>query len=73
MRWICGKYKIHTSFRLLIELPRYDFLLIHAQSIIIKKKLLPHKPAPSRLLAAFPFRTEALERMKKHTSIEEPI
>jgi hypothetical protein len=37
-------------------------------------KLLPHKPAPSRLLAAlFPFRIETLKRIKKHTSIKEAI
>lgn len=60
--------------RILIKLDTTPFHSNPAQSIFIEMKLLPHKPAPSRLLAAlFPFRIETLKRVKKHTSIKEAI
>lgn len=60
--------------RILIQKNTKPFRSNPAQSIFIQMKLLPHKPAPSRLLAAlFPFRIESLKRMKKHTSIKEAV
>jgi hypothetical protein len=60
--------------RILIQIDTTPFRSNPAQSIFIEMKLLPHKPAPSRLLAAlFPFRIETLKRVKKHTSIKEAI